>query len=195
MTKNKILNKKQDRESQIIRQSLILFSTNTYSKTSIDHICKKCNISHGLFYFYFKNKEDLLKKIFNKYFSLLEEDIKKFENLSTLEKLKTMTDNFIYKLRKDKIYAYGFNLIFTSENIKDLSKKNKTTKFMPSSFSALFNLFKELNKENKLIHSLNTSFELYIIFCLGITSMYLNNIKDSGTVKDSSFIFNFLIKE
>lgn len=48
---------KDRRRSQILKAALALFCEKGYDNVSIDDICKKCRISHGLFYHYFDTKE------------------------------------------------------------------------------------------------------------------------------------------
>lgn len=43
----------------MLKVSLIEFGNNSYKNTSINNICKKYNISKGLIYHNFKNKDDL----------------------------------------------------------------------------------------------------------------------------------------
>jgi len=47
-------------KEKIILAALELFANNGYTETSIDKIAKKANVSKGLTYTHFKNKEDLL---------------------------------------------------------------------------------------------------------------------------------------
>ncbi|MBO0356057.1 TetR/AcrR family transcriptional regulator [Muricauda ruestringensis] len=47
-------------KEKIIQAALELFASNGYAETSIDKIAKRANVSKGLTYTHFKNKEDLL---------------------------------------------------------------------------------------------------------------------------------------
>jgi len=51
----------------ILNSALEIFAENGYHASSIQMISKKAGISKGLMYSYFKNKEDLLRAIINKF--------------------------------------------------------------------------------------------------------------------------------
>lgn len=54
---------KNDREAQLIRQALALFSRGGYRETSIQQIADRLGITRPLFYYYFDSKEDLLWRL------------------------------------------------------------------------------------------------------------------------------------
>ena len=54
---------KNDREAQLINQSLALFSNGGYGETSLQEIADRLGITRPLFYYYFKSKEDLLWRL------------------------------------------------------------------------------------------------------------------------------------
>ena len=71
--------------NEIIESASRIFTIYGYEETSINEICKMCNISKGKFYYYFNDKEDLFTaccahaySIVNEIFELFEFD----ENLS-----------------------------------------------------------------------------------------------------------------
>lgn len=61
MPKNKIQNEKvkEKRRNEIIVTATKIFAFNNYSSVTIDDITNQLKCSHGLFYHYFENKEDL----------------------------------------------------------------------------------------------------------------------------------------
>jgi len=86
---NKISIKKPSKKSEITKQHIMdialkLFSEKGYYNTSIKDIAKTGEISHGLLYNYFDNKEELLKYIF-------EQGSKKIQN--TFENMETQSTN------------------------------------------------------------------------------------------------------
>lgn len=54
---------RQNRKEQILHQALHLFAEKGYESTSISMIAKAAEVSKGLLYNYFDNKEDLLNKV------------------------------------------------------------------------------------------------------------------------------------
>lgn len=55
------------RRNDIIKTSIKLFNEKGYANTSTRHIAETMNISVGNLYYYFKNKEDILIKIFTQF--------------------------------------------------------------------------------------------------------------------------------
>ncbi|WP_122035567.1 TetR/AcrR family transcriptional regulator [Aliivibrio sp. EL58] len=53
-----------DKKQQTIKAAIELFAVQGYEKTSIAQICESANVSKGLVFHHFKNKEDLLKAVF-----------------------------------------------------------------------------------------------------------------------------------
>ncbi len=57
-----------DTKEKILSESFLLFLNNGLSNISITDIIKKCEIGTGTFYYYFKNKEDLVSTVIDKFF-------------------------------------------------------------------------------------------------------------------------------
>lgn len=53
-----------DKKEQIIETAIMLFATDGIENTSINAICKQSNVSKGLVFHHFKNKNELLKEVF-----------------------------------------------------------------------------------------------------------------------------------
>lgn len=53
-----------DKKEQIIETAIELFAIHGIEKTSINAICKQSNVSKGLVFHHFKNKNELLKEVF-----------------------------------------------------------------------------------------------------------------------------------
>lgn len=68
MPKTKLQNEqiKLERYNHIIDVSIVIFAFRYYGSVSVDMITKEANCSHGLFYHYFKNKEDLFHQMMDK---------------------------------------------------------------------------------------------------------------------------------
>lgn len=55
-----------DKKKQIIGSAIELFATNGYENTSISAICEHSNVSKGLVFHHFKNKNGLLREVFKR---------------------------------------------------------------------------------------------------------------------------------
>ncbi|MBE1275320.1 TetR/AcrR family transcriptional regulator [Enterovibrio baiacu] len=53
-----------DKKQQVMQVAISLFATLGYERTSIAQICESANVSKGLVFHHFKNKEDLLRQVF-----------------------------------------------------------------------------------------------------------------------------------
>nr|WP_228006088.1 TetR/AcrR family transcriptional regulator [Vibrio cyclitrophicus] len=53
-----------DKKQQAIQAAIELFATQGFEKTSIVQVCETAKVSKGLVFHHFKNKDDLLRKVF-----------------------------------------------------------------------------------------------------------------------------------
>lgn len=75
-------NRKDEKREHIINTAARLFEKNGYIGTTIKDIVEEADISTGSFYFYFRNKEELFKTLYDRFISILE----KVSNYSLREK-------------------------------------------------------------------------------------------------------------
>lgn len=101
---------KEERKNLILESSMIVFYKQSYKNTSVDDICKKARISHGLFYHYFKSKKDVHnyvyiygKERFNDIYSIFNN-----ENINGLNFIKILVTETISRLKKDQLFPYFF---------------------------------------------------------------------------------------
>jgi TetR/AcrR family transcriptional regulator, fatty acid metabolism regulator protein len=89
--------KEGNKEKDIIEAAIKVFAEHGFHKAKISKISESANVAIGSVYVYYKNKEDLLHKIFDNLWERLYQDYKKLaENtyLSPAEKLDSMIDIF-----------------------------------------------------------------------------------------------------
>ena len=102
MPRSKELNQqmRDKRRESILRKSLRLFAYDGYDSLTVDGIADACRCSHGLFYYYFKSKEELFNAVVEtysaKYQSLMME-IRHIEEMHGTAGLKEFC-NFVAKL-------------------------------------------------------------------------------------------------
>jgi AcrR family transcriptional regulator len=130
------------KEKLIIDAWIKLFSKYWPRKVSVDEIVKEAKIAKGTFYLYFKNKEELYKKIIDDYFSSWEEVIKEmvinisdikqrllkkmllsldfFENNEIMKNILFWNENyFFWKIDKEYIVNKHINLLILLFNNKE----------------------------------------------------------------------------
>jgi AcrR family transcriptional regulator len=71
--------KGKDKLDQLINSSIKIIGKNGFSDASVADITREAGVSYGLFYLYFKNKDDLLDELIRKY----NHDLRYFLRIST----------------------------------------------------------------------------------------------------------------
>ena len=82
---------KKKTKQKIIDSAIDLFSKDSYGKVSIAQICKNAQISNGIIYNYFKNKEELFTYLLEETSNRIEEQFKNIEG----KDLQTRMESFI----------------------------------------------------------------------------------------------------
>jgi AcrR family transcriptional regulator len=73
--------KGKDKLDQLIKSSIEIIGKNGFTDASVADITRQAGVSYGLFYVYFKNKDDLLDELIRKY----NHDLRYFLRISTKE--------------------------------------------------------------------------------------------------------------
>lgn len=84
-----------EKHNQIMTAAAALFAKQGYKKTTVDEIVAGAGISKGLFYHYFKNKQDLYVHLYNSYVDILSNTI--------LQKVDLSEADFFLRLKQ---FAY-----------------------------------------------------------------------------------------
>ena len=99
------------RRAEIMDASMLLFMEKGYSNTTTQDIVDKVNISRGLLYYHFKNKEDILYCLVERYSEKLLRDIHVIVNdddKTAIEKIRAFIDATI--ISTDNVSAEGTEL-------------------------------------------------------------------------------------
>lgn len=92
-----------NKKELIIKVATRLFSEYGYEKTSLAVIRKEANVSNGLIYHHFKNKNELLIEIFNKTTGIVSEMNESIDShLTSNEKIRKTIDGAFEQMEKDK---------------------------------------------------------------------------------------------
>lgn len=79
---------KDDTRQHIIDTAAGLLSERWYSVVSVADICRTAGVSNGLFYAYFRNKEELIRELLERFLGVLEESVADLEAGTPLEALE-----------------------------------------------------------------------------------------------------------
>jgi AcrR family transcriptional regulator len=80
----------EERRMEFLMAAQRLFIENGYYRTSVDDICKAMGVAKGLFYYYFKSKEDLVEGIVDHLWDGAVEDYHKIRDREDLNALQKM---------------------------------------------------------------------------------------------------------
>ena len=114
------------RRAEIMDAAMLLFMEKGYANTTTQDIVDKVNISRGLLYYHFKNKEDILYCLVERYSEKLLRDIHVIVNdddKTAIEKIRAFIDATI--ISTDNVSAEGTELQKTvdlEENLYMLDK-------------------------------------------------------------------------
>lgn len=90
----KLVRDETEKHNQIMTAAAALFAKQGYKKTTVDEIVAGAGISKGLFYHYFKNKQELYLHLYNTYVDILSNTIRQKVDLSEADfflRLKQLT--------------------------------------------------------------------------------------------------------
>ncbi|MFP4001076.1 MAG: TetR/AcrR family transcriptional regulator [Thermoplasmata archaeon] len=102
--------KPENRKKEIIDVAESFFSEKGYQETSVDDICNELGVAHGLFYYYFDSKEDVIEAIIERMIGELEtefEEIVNDEEMNSEEKFKrSLSLSFQRKKKRSYLNSY-----------------------------------------------------------------------------------------
>jgi len=142
-----------DKRDQIIRIATKLFSERGFDKTPLSVVCEEANVSKGLIFHHFKNKNDLLREIFKSTTKLIVEiNRPQSSNQTAQEKLLELIESFFSQLKTDKLFfQLNLNVMLqptTRDILDDLIKERSS--FIMDSVKVIFD---DINPTNSLVKS------------------------------------------
>lgn len=103
----------EERKNEILDAARDLFLENGIEKTSVSEIVKKVGVAKGLFYYYFRSKEDLVNALFERFIDIFREQIKHTvddEKLEPVEKLRIIFKGiFLFHKVNGKMVSYFYD--------------------------------------------------------------------------------------
>jgi len=183
---------KDRRRNSIIDASLKLFCSRGYATVTIDDICNKLKISHGLFYHYFSNKEELQNTIIQNGRSK-NEKIRKYSEFSTAtgyEYVKEINSLMLETLKGDRMACY-YNYYFFMDNYFEKKKKK-----LPKLMNRILKEIKKGQDERKIIPGGPYEiFSLHTSLLLGIAVLNMKHQDNQFVPHDDSILNMFTRKE
>ncbi len=139
---------REEKRKLIMNTALKLFAEEGYYITSIDKIAKAANISKGLIYNYFQNKEDLLSEIFH--FGL-DEIFKSFDQnhdgILTKDEFILFIENSLDKLENSRDFWKLYFILIMKPMIYKMFEKS-LNEYLSPIMQMLENYFTNQGSEN-----------------------------------------------
>jgi AcrR family transcriptional regulator len=139
--------KKQEVKKKIISVARELLNKRDYRDVVIDEIAKKSGVAKGTIFFHFKSKENFVREIFNSSIeeicNLIDDIVKK--DVSTIEKLKLLYDNYIDNVSKN---MHLFMMLRKEMVREDCRIKKVAQKEYQKIAQKIFPIIKQGYKEN-----------------------------------------------
>jgi len=141
-----------NKKDLIIEVATKLFSERGFDKTPISAVCEMANVSKGLVFHHFKNKNELLREIFKKTTNFVVEKNQSIpENLSPNERLRELIDGAFELMKENKLFFRLYlNVMFqptTRAFLDDLIKERAA--ILLTNTEALFSAISKENSELK----------------------------------------------
>ena len=184
---------KEERRVLIMEKALKLFATYGVDNITIDDIADSLKISHGLFYHYFKDKNDLIDEIIKKskdVFSILLSQLNS-EDKSPKEIVRFLSEFILNELKEDEENAYYINFFLTI-NFQKTYRSNDTGHL---EIENLLNIIKKGQKEGEFKDNVEP-WEILTIFFTSLEGLTNGKIKYKNEYKlpSSQALLNIFLK-
>jgi len=170
-------NKEGNKEAVILESAIKIFAKHGYHNSRISQIAKEAGIASGSVYLYYKNKEDLLARIFQNVWEQLYHEISliyKRKDLSAIDKIEFLIDLIFDIFSANPPLA----TVFVNEQIHLKKETNAFFHFYTEFFNTGEKILEEGIKEGSLNSNLNVN--VFKFFLLGGMRYLLENwAKDS----------------
>lgn len=174
----KDLKDSEERKNEFIDVAEKLFKENGIVDTTVNAIVKDMNVAKGLFYYYFKSKDDVIDAISEKYNEIFNEMMQeKMDQPTYDERLQQFIENCVRSFRKLNEHLNG------QENADLTALVNKSKQeAMKVSFDGLTQLFIEGNELEELDISAPRQYSEILIS--GINTLVEGNLTSDEDIVD-----------
>jgi len=140
----------------IIQKGFLLFLEKGYKEVSLNEILKKCNVSKGAFYHYYKSKDELYLEVLNRFFfSYFKKQDVDYSNAPLEFKVRFLVDTFLMPyseiatlLKQNHISAY-FRFLFQAINTYP-EIRNKVNKHFYIKGYYLFQIIEQSKRKGEI---------------------------------------------
>jgi AcrR family transcriptional regulator len=135
----------------IVDIAIELFAENGFEKTPVSAICERANVSKGLVFHHFKNKDELLREIFLRTTGIIGNIGKPHEEICKSNKglVALIEAIFISMVEHRKLYRFNLNVMLqpvTREILSDLIDERNSMLFDTTD-----DIFRKISEENNSV--------------------------------------------
>lgn len=127
---NKIKKEKQDK---IINSAMEEFSKYGYEKASTNNIVANANISKGLLFHYFSNKQGLFDFLINYSFEVMINEINEKVNWEEMDIFDRLKEIFMIKMKVSRKYPrifHFFNIMLEYKSVEEIMKEERVSNLL-----------------------------------------------------------------
>ncbi|WP_273326335.1 TetR/AcrR family transcriptional regulator [Vallitalea guaymasensis] len=160
---NKIKKEKQDK---IINSAMEEFSKYGYEKASTNNIVANANISKGLLFHYFSNKQGLFDFLINYSFEVMINEINEKVNWEEMDIFDRLKEIFMIKMKVSRKYPrifHFFNIILEYKSVEEIMKEERVSNLLSKIYfqDIDYTKFKEDIDPVKALNIIKWTFEKY----------------------------------
>jgi AcrR family transcriptional regulator len=160
---NKIKKEKQDK---IINSAMEEFGKYGYEKASTNNIVSNANISKGLLFHYFGNKQGLFDFLINYSFEVMISEIKEKVDWERLDIFQRLKEIFMIKMKVSERYPsifHFYNIILQYKSVEEIMKEEQVSELLSKVYSqdVDYTRFKDNIDKAKAINIIKWTFEKF----------------------------------
>ena len=190
------MKKTEIKKRKVIEESAKLFYFNGYVNTGLKEILEVCNIPKGSFYYYFKNKDDLLIHVIDYHTNNIIRFFDRTVNDLSIPKFKVFFHNFFSNVELNS-YHVGSPLGNIANELSDVNEDIRqhlllSYRKIEMKFSFFLSMMKNINPNYKTLQAEEVA--RVLVSQMEGTMLKIKLEKKENAITDFFFIFDKLLK-
>ena len=190
------MKKTEIKKRKVIEESAKLFYFNGYVNTGLKEILEVCNIPKGSFYYYFKNKDDLLIYVIDYHTNNIIRFFDRTVNDLSIPKFKVFFHNFFSNVELNR-YHGGSPLGNIANELSDVNEDIRqhlllSYRKIEMKFSFFLSMMKNINPNYKTLQAEEVA--RVLVSQMEGTMLKIKLEKKESAITDFFFVFDKLLK-
>lgn len=157
---------KKEKQNKIINSAMEEFSKYGYEKASTNNIVANANISKGLLFHYFSNKQGLFDFLINYSFEVMINEINEKVNWEEMDIFDRLKEIFMIKMKVSRKYPrifHFFNIMLEYKSVEEIMKEERVSNLLSKIYfqDIDYTKFKEDIDPVKALNIIKWTFEKY----------------------------------